>query len=66
MVAVVVVVATSVAVAVETAGNCINYRIEKGLWSLFLLPMMHQFAFYWQHSTAKSFLLFISLQKGKS
>jgi hypothetical protein len=37
MVAVVVVVATSVAVAVETAGNCINYLIEKGLRSLFLL-----------------------------
>jgi hypothetical protein len=40
MVAVVaVVVATSVAVAaVETVGNCIYYRIEKGLRSLFLLP----------------------------
>jgi hypothetical protein len=42
MVAVVaVVVATSVAVAVETAGNCINYRIEKGLRSLFLLPYVN-------------------------
>jgi hypothetical protein len=40
MVAVVaVVVATSV--AVETAGNCINYRIEKGLRSLFLLPYVN-------------------------